>query len=64
MIQTEPAPEEEVIPYDDGLGLPDAMPSDGSESAAESAGEAQSMESVQETETLENGAEETTQAAQ
>ena len=64
VIQTEPAPEEEVIPYDDGLGLPDDMPSDGSESAAESAGEAQSMESVQETETLENGAEETTQAAQ
>ena len=62
--ETEPAPEEEVIPYDDGLGLPDDMPSDGSESAAESAGEAQSMESVQETETLENGAEETTQAAQ
>ena len=64
VIQTEPAPEEEVIPYDDGLGLPDDMPSDGSGSAAESAGEAQSMESVQETETMENGAEETTQAAQ
>ena len=64
VIQTEPAPEEEVIPYDDGLGLPDDMPSDGSESAAESTGEAQSMESVQKTETLENGAEETTQAAQ
>ncbi len=64
VIQTEPAPEEEVIPYDDGLGLPDDMPSDGSESAAGSAGEAQSMESVQETETMENGAEETTQAAQ
>ena len=64
VIQTEPAPEEEVIPYDDGLGLPDDMPSDGSESAGESAGEAQSMESVQETETLENGAEETTRAAQ
>jgi len=53
-----------VIPYDDGLGLPDDIPSDGSESAAGSAGEAQSMESVQETETMENGAEETTQAAQ
>ena len=64
VIQTEPAPEEEVIPYDDGLGLPDDIPSDGSESAAGSAGEAQSMESVQETETMENGAEETTQAAQ
>ena len=64
VIQTEPAPEEEVIPYDDGLGLPDDMPSDGSGSAAESAGEAQSMESVQEAETMENGAEETTQAAQ
>lgn len=64
VIQTEPAPEEEVIPYDDGLGLPDDMPSDGSGSAAESAGEAQSMESVQETEIMENGAEETTQAAQ
>ena len=64
VIQTEPAPEEEVIPYDDGLGLPDDIPSDGSGSAAESAGEAQSMESVQETETMENGAEETTQAAQ
>ena len=64
VIQTEPAPEEEVIPYDDGLGLPDDMPSDGSESAAGSAGEAQSMESVQETETMGNGAEETTQAAQ
>lgn len=64
VIQTEPAPEEEVIPYDDGLGLPDDMPSDGSGSAAESAGEAQSMESVQETETMKNGAEETTQTAQ
>ena len=64
VIQTEPAPEEEVIPYDDGLGLPDDIPSDGSESAAGSAGEAQSMESVQETETMENGAEETTQVAQ
>ena len=64
VIQTEPAPEEEVIPYDDGLGLPDDMPSDGSESAAGSAGEAQSMESVQETGTMGNGAEETTQAAQ
>ena len=53
-----------MIPYDDGLGLPDDMPSDGSGSAAESAGEAQSMESVQETEIMENGAEETTQAAQ
>ena len=41
VIQTEPAPEEEVIPYDDGLGLPDDMPSDGSGSAAESAGEAE-----------------------
>lgn len=37
VIQTEPAPEEEVIPYDDGLGLPDDIPSDGSESAAGSA---------------------------
>ena len=61
MIQQETTLQDEVVLFDDGPGLPDDKMSDGSESGM---GAAQSMESVQETETVEDGAEETMQVAQ
>ena len=56
-----------MVPFDDGLGLPDDMPADTSDGSDAGTAEAQSMEAVQETETVQDGAEETmetTQAAQ
>ena len=67
VIPQETTPQDEVVPFDDGLGLPDDMPADTSDGSDAGTAEAQSMEAVQETETVQDGAEETmetTQAAQ
>ena len=67
VIPQETTPQDEVVPFDDGLGLPDDMPADTSDGSDVGTAEAQSMEAVQETETVQDGAEETmetTQAAQ
>ena len=67
VIPQETTPQDEVVPFDEGLGLPDDMPADTSDGSDAGTAEAQSMEAVQETETVQDGAEETmetTQAAQ
>ena len=67
VIPQETTPQDEVVPFDDGLGLPDDMPADTSDGSDAGTAEAQSMEAVQETETVQDGTEETmetTQAAQ